>query len=66
MKANRLKPFLVIILLIVATGATMAYSTGRGKTLFSNWISPAVQPTPVQSGPVRISGNLIQNKILQG
>jgi Ca-activated chloride channel family protein len=66
MKTNRLKPFLVIILLIAATAATMAYSAGIRKTLFSNWISPTVQPAPVQSGPVRISGNLIQNKILQG
>lgn len=66
MKANRLKPFLVIILLIAATGATMAYSAGRGRTLFSSWISPAVQPANGQSRPVRISGNLIQNKILQG
>ena len=66
MKTNRFKPFLVIILLIIATGATMAYSTGKGKILFSSWISPKVEPPPAPSGPVRISGNLIQNKILQG
>jgi Ca-activated chloride channel family protein len=56
----------MIILLIAATGAAMAYSAGKGKTLFSNWKSPTIQPAPGQSGPVRISGNLIQNKILQG
>ena len=37
MKKNRLKPFLVIVLLIAVTGATMAYSSGKGKTLLSNF-----------------------------
>ena len=66
MKTNRLKPFMMIVLLIAITGATMAYSAGKGKILFSSWMSPKVQPSPAPSGPVRISGNLIQDKILQG
>ena len=66
MKKNRLKPFLVIVLLIAVTGATMAYSSGRGKTLLSNWVSAVPQPRPPKSEILHISGNLVQNKILQG
>jgi Ca-activated chloride channel family protein len=56
----------MIVLLIAVTGATMAYSSGKGKTLFSNWISAVPQHTPAKSEIVHISGNLVQNKILQG
>jgi len=66
MKKNRLKPFLVIVLLIAATGATMSYSSGKGKILLSNWVSAVPQPIPTKSEMVHISGNLVQNKILQG
>lgn len=66
MKTQRLKPFLLIILLIAITGAAMAYSTGKAKMLFSSWASPAAPRLPGQSGIVHISGNLIQNKVLQG
>jgi Ca-activated chloride channel family protein len=66
MKTNRLKSFLWIVLLIAATGAALAYSSGKGKTLFSSWVSPNPRHTPASSGIVHISGNLIQNKILQG
>ena len=66
MKKNRIKPFLVIVLLIAVTGATMAYSSGKGKTLLSNWVSAVPQPAPPKSEIVHISGNLVQNKILQG
>jgi len=66
MKTNRIKSFFLIILLIAVTAGTMAYSSGRAKMLFSSWTSTVQHPTPVQSGIVRIWGNLIQNKILQG
>lgn len=66
MKPNRIKPFILIVLLIAVTGAAMAYSSGKAKTLFSSWTSTMPHPTPLQSGIVHISGNLIQNKILQG
>ena len=66
MKPNRMKSFFLIVLLIAVTGAAMAYSSGKAKTLFSSWTSPKPHPTAFQSGIVHIGGNLIQNKILQG
>ena len=66
MKPNRMKSFFLIIFLIAVTGATLAYSSGKAKTLFSSWTSTQPLPTPVQTGIVHIGGNLIQNKILQG
>ena len=66
MKPNRIKPFILIVLLIAVTGAAMAYSTGKAKMLFSSWTSPAAPRLPGQSGIVHISGNLIQSKVLQG
>ena len=66
MKPNRIKPFILIVLLIAVTGAAMAYSSGKAKTLLSSWTAPMPGHTPVQSGIVSIWGNLIQNKILQG
>lgn len=66
MKPDRIKPFTLIILLIAVTGAAMAYSSGRAKALLANRITPIPDPRPVQSGIVRVRGNLIQDKILQG
>ena len=66
MKSNRLKSFFLIVLLIAVTAAAMAYTSGAAKTLLSGWKPPTPIATPAQSGIVRIWGNLIQNKILQG
>jgi Ca-activated chloride channel family protein len=65
-RSRRIRAFFVIILMIAATGATMAYSSGKGKILWSNWISPKIQPAPAESGPVHVTGKLIQKKILRG
>ena len=66
MKSNRMKSFVLIVLLIAVTAALMAYSSGKATNLFANRTEPLPGPVPVQSGIVRIQGNLIQNKILQG
>ncbi len=66
MKKNRLHSFILIVVLIAVTGATMAYSSGKAKMLFSSWISAIPQSSPIKSGIVTISGNLIQDKFLQG
>ena len=61
-----MKSFFLIVLLIAVTAAAMAYTSGAAKTLLSGWIPPKPIATPAQSGIVRVWGNLIQNKILQG
>ena len=66
MKTTRLKSFMFIIALIAATGAAMAYTAGGGKTWFAGWRTPATHNPPAGSGPLTLSGRLVQNKILQG
>jgi Ca-activated chloride channel family protein len=61
-----MKSFFFIVLLIAVTAAVMAYTSGAAKTLISGWTPPKPIATPAQSGIVRIWGNLIQNKVLQG
>ena len=73
MKQTRIKNFLLICVLIAATGVAMAYSSNTISVLRSNWIP---DPSRQQSGPSRqhagddeilgVSGHLIQNKVLQG
>jgi Ca-activated chloride channel family protein len=67
MKPTRLKSFVLIIVLIAATAAAMAYSAGAGKSWLSGLIArPGVEASPIGSGPVTLSGRLIQDKVLQG
>jgi len=66
MKKNRIKPFMLIVVLIAVTSAAMAYTSGKGNRLFSNWASSAAQQVSANSDIVHISGNLIQNKVLYG
>jgi len=66
MKPTRLKSFILIITLIAATGAAMAYTAGGGKTWFAGWMAPPTHTPPIGPGPVTLSGRLVQNKILQG
>ena len=66
MKSNRMKSFLLIVLLIAVTAAVMAYTSGAAKTLLAGSTPPKPMVSPAQSGIVRIWGNLIQNKIMQG
>ncbi|MGD8471166.1 MAG: VWA domain-containing protein [Desulfobacteraceae bacterium] len=67
MKPTRLKSFVLIIILIAATGAAMAYSTGAGKSWLSGLIAHPGQNTPsIGPGPVTLNGRLVQHKVLQG
>jgi len=67
MKPTRLKSFVLVIVLIAATGAAMAYSAGFGKSWLSGLITgPGVHISPVGSGPVTLNGRLVQDKVLQG
>ena len=66
MKKNRFQSFIFILLLIAVTGATLAYSSAKGKSAFSNSLSKTRRPKASQLEIVKISGNLVQNKILQG
>ena len=66
MKLNRLKSFILIIGLIAATGAAMAYTASVRKTRLSDWITPATHNPVIKSGPVALNGRLVQKKILQG
>ena len=66
MKPTRLKSFCLIIVLIAATGAAMAYSSGVAKSWIAAWKTPPIQNPAVDLAPVTLSGKLVQNKILLG
>jgi Ca-activated chloride channel family protein len=66
MKNKRLKHFLLITILVAATGAAMAYSSNRNG-LFSRNPTPVATPQPSgKNGIVSVSGILVQDKVLQG
>ena len=66
MKNKRLQHFLLITILVAATGAAMAYSSNRNG-LFSQKPTPvATQHQIGKSGIVSVSGILVQDKVLQG
>jgi Ca-activated chloride channel family protein len=66
MKPSRLKSFCFILVLIAATGAAMAYSSGAAKSWLAGRTPPLLQNPPLNSIPVTLSGRLVQNKVLQG
>ena len=66
MKRTRLKNFLLISVLIAATGVAMAYSSNTISDLRSNWIPGPSRHHAGDDGILRVSGHLIQNKVLQG
>ena len=66
MKRTRLKNFLLITILIAATGVAMAYSSNTISDLRSNWIPGPSRHHAGDDGILRVSGHLIQNKVLQG
>ena len=67
MKPTRLKSCGLIIVLIAATGAAMAYSTGASKSWFSGLFTrPGTPILPIGTGPVTLNGRLVQDKVLQG
>ena len=66
MKRTRLKNFLMISVLIAATGVAMAYSSNTIGDLGSNWILGPTRHHAPDKQMLEISGHLIQNKVLQG
>jgi len=66
MKKNQLKNFILITVLILATGGAMAYSSNKPGGFFSNWISGSPHPHPGNDEIVKASGHLVQNKVLLG
>jgi len=66
MKRTRLKNFLLISVLIAATGVAMAYSSNTIGVLRSNWIPGPSRHHGGDDGILEVSGHLIQNKVLQG
>jgi Ca-activated chloride channel family protein len=66
MKQQRLKKFLLITVLIVGTGAAMAYSSNSTGVFSLNRISGSNRHQVTNNGILSISGHLIQDKILQG
>ena len=66
MKRTRLKNFLLISVLIAATGVAMAYSSNPIRVLRSNWIPDPSRHHAGDDGILAVSGHLIQNKVLQG
>ena len=66
MKKNQLKNFILIIVLILATGGAMAYSSNKPGGLLANWISSQPQHHPGNDEILKASGHLVQNKVLLG
>jgi Ca-activated chloride channel family protein len=60
MNRPRLKSFILILALIAATGAAMAFSARDKK------ISPAPPATVSGSGPLTLSGHLVQTHVMKG
>ena len=66
MKKNQLKNFILITILILATGGAMAYSSNKPGGFFSNWISGSPHPHTENGEILKASGHLVQNKVLLG
>ncbi len=66
MKKNQLKNFILITVLILATGGAMAYSSNKPSGFFSNWISGPAHPRTGNDEILKASGHLVQNKVLLG
>ncbi|CAB1058085.1 hypothetical protein D1BOALGB6SA_2841 [Olavius sp. associated proteobacterium Delta 1] len=66
MKRKHLKKFLLIAVLIVATGAAMAYSSNSTGVFSLNRTSASTRHQVTNDGILGVSGHLIQNKVLQG
>ncbi len=63
MKKKRFNLFIFLVSLIAITSAAMAYSSNRGKAFLPGWMSTPNNPPSLKSGPMKISGQLIQDKI---
>ena len=66
MKKSQLKNFLLITVLILATGGAMAYSSNKPGGFFLNLISGPSHPHTGNGEILKASGHLVQNKVLLG
>jgi Ca-activated chloride channel family protein len=66
MKRAKLRNFLLVTVLIIATGVAMAYSSGTLGVFSSNRPDANVLPHTGDAGVLTVSGHLIQDKVLQG
>ncbi|MBT8368949.1 MAG: hypothetical protein KJP23_30010, partial [Deltaproteobacteria bacterium] len=66
MKRRRFKNFLLITVLMAATGAAMAYSSNKTNYFFQKRSNVSPQHQTVKNGIVSVSGHLVQDKVLQG
>ena len=66
MKRTRLKNFLLVTLLIIATGVAMAYSSGTLEVFSPNGPATNAPRHVGKAGVLTVSGHLIQNKVLRG
>jgi Ca-activated chloride channel family protein len=66
MKSKGSRNFLLIVVLIAATGAAMAYSSKAGRVLSSDRNSGIVHYQTAVDGILGISAQLVQDKVLQG
>ena len=66
MKRKRFKNFLLITVLMAATGVAMAYSSNKTNFFFQNRSIVSSQQQTVKNGIVSVTGHLIQDKVLQG
>jgi len=66
MKKNQLKNFILITVLILATGGAMAYSSNKPGGFFSNWVSKSPHAQTGNDEILKASGQLVQNKVLLG
>ena len=66
MKKRRFKNLLLVTVLMAVTGAALAYSSNKTNLFFQSrsFFSPQNQTS--NSGIVRVSGHLVQDKVLQG
>jgi Ca-activated chloride channel family protein len=66
MKKNQFKNFILITVLILATGGAMAYSSNKPGGYFASWFSGRLQPHTGGGEILKASGHLVQNKVLLG
>ena len=66
MKRTRIKNFLLITVLIIATGVAMAYSSNTFNVFPSGPIIADSGQNAANTGFLSVSAHLIQNKVLQG
>ncbi len=66
MKKNQLKNLVLITVLILITGGAMAYSSNKPGGFIANWISSPPHQQAGNDEILKVSGHLVQNKVLLG